>query len=69
MVPEKSPVVETKANGEVEGCIQTAQGQVNTSKMALETAHQGKTAAYYITMVGNVRCNVTEQLQRRRRLA
>ena len=37
MLPEKSPVAESRANGEVERYVQTVQGQVRTLKMALET--------------------------------
>ena len=37
MIPEKSPVAESRANGEVEGYVQTVQGQVRTLKTAVET--------------------------------
>jgi len=42
LVPEKSPVGESRANGEVERYVQTIQGQVRTLKMALETRYQKK---------------------------
>ena len=37
LIPEKSPVGESRANGEVERYVQTVQGQVRTLKMSLET--------------------------------
>ena len=42
LIPEKSPVGESRANGEVERYVQTAQGQVRTLKMSLETRYQMK---------------------------
>ena len=42
LIPEKSPVGESRANGEVERYVQTVQGQVRTLKMALETRYQKK---------------------------
>ena len=37
VIPETSPVAESKANGEVERYVQAVQGQVRTLKMSLET--------------------------------
>ena len=37
LIPEKSPVGESRANGEVERYVQTVQGQVRTLKMSLES--------------------------------
>ena len=42
LVPEKSPVSESRANGEVERYVQTVQGQVRTLKMSLETRYHMK---------------------------
>ena len=42
LIPEKSPVGESRANGEVERYVQTVQGQVRTLKMSLETRYQMK---------------------------
>ena len=42
IVPEKSPVAESKANGEVERYVQTVPGQVRTLKMSLETRYKMK---------------------------
>ena len=42
MIPEKSPVAESRANGEVERYVQTVQGQVRTLKTALESRYQMK---------------------------
>ena len=47
MIPEKSPVAESKANGEVQRYIHTEQGQVRPSKAALETMYQRKIGEKY----------------------
>ena len=42
MILEKSPVAESRANGEVERYVQTVQSQVRTLKMSLETPYEVK---------------------------
>ena len=69
--PEKPPVAESRADGEVERYVQTAQGQVRTLKMALETRFKTQTAnphnvlpwlVMYAAMLINI-CSVGEDVK------
>ena len=42
LIPEKSPLAESRANGEVERYVQTVQGQVGSSEAALESRYHMK---------------------------
>ena len=50
MIPEKSPVAESRANGEVERYVQTVQGQVGTLDKALETRYKMKIPETHIVL-------------------